>query len=172
MIGTIAHKVLNASRFLTDGDLWMVIGGTAAWPDDNTPPAPAISETSVNTIIGAKKASGNLVVRDDINGTYSFLIGSTLTKWRILADIDEAIAEESSSVLIQSTILGDELPLVDFREVGVYRGLVKEAGVDSGKVALIPSEISDYGNLELIEYRKPVSRTATSGYTLISIINF
>lgn len=172
MIGTSAHRVLNAYRFVQANTIWGVVGGQTAWTDDQAPPLPEITTSSINTIIGAKKATVSLVVRDDLNGDQTFLSSGVVTRWRIVTDLAQAITDGARTVLIKAIIIGDELPLQTFREIGFYSGLEVKAAVAPGKEALIPAEIEGFGKLEFIEYRKPVTRELTSAYEVAALIDF
>ena len=173
MIGVNGHKIMNAYRFVSNVTSWAVIGGTDPWPDENNPPQPELTATTVNTIIGAKKASSELIYQDDVNGTEVFQTASgTTTKWVIVPDLAGALANNAHHVLIKATIVGTELPLTDFREVGVYTNLQPEALVPPGQENLLPSEIADYGAFELLEYRKVVTRDSSSAYEIVAILEF
>ena len=175
MISTIGHRVLNAHRFFTDTELWAVLGGTNAWPDDNNPPLPDTSTGSINTIIGAKKATASMVKRDDVNGTEAFLMDGVITRWTIIPDLSQAISEEARFVLVRVTITGDEggkIPLSDFREIGIYSNLIRAGGVPEGQEVLSVSDVANFGQLEFIKYRMPVTRDLNSAYTFATVIEF
>lgn len=171
MIIVSLHRVNNAIRYLNsvDGNLWMVIGGTAVWPDDNNPPLPEKATTSVNTPIGAVKATVEWVVADP-EGEYIFNTSAGETYWTAMSDEAEARVRNCKWVLMRGSV-SSTLPLTTFREIGFFSGLTPAAGHESETV-LLPSEIDDYGYLESLEYRRPVSRDSGSTYTLSNIIEF
>ncbi len=172
MIGVKGHNILNAQRFMDVADLWLVIGRSTAWPDDENPEVPDVAATEVTEVIGAKVATAQWVYRDDASGTEVFLSNGVVTRWTIVTTLEDAITNDAHHVLVSSVITGTELPLDTFREIGVYSGLEATAITPSGQDQLLPTEIEDYGTLELIEYRKPVSRDSSSAYEVDAIIEF
>lgn len=172
MIGTTIHRVANAQRFIDSTEMWAVVGGTAAWADDQNPPAPAVGTVTVATIIGAKLATAKLVIRDDAGGDETFLSSGITTGWRSISDYAEAVSVGARWALVRASIVGLELPLDTFRQVGFYSNLIRDGAVPGSQQNLLPSEVADYGSLELLEYRQPVNRTASGSYELAAIIEF
>jgi hypothetical protein len=170
MIATSNHRVKNAKRFVDDGEVWAVLGGQSAWTDDQNPPNPPFASNLVNTPIGAKKATKQLVIQDDVTGTEQFILNGTLTRWKVITTLEEALTLGARWVLLRSIIVGDELPLNQFREVGFFTGLVKANGVDANKTNLTAAEIQSYGILEALEYKKPISRDISTGYEIAALI--
>ncbi len=71
---------------------------------------------------------------------------------------EDAYREKAWMVYIESEIVGDELPLGTFRQVGLHTDLVPKTGVD--KDALLPSEVTNAGILQFFENRQQQNRTA------------
>ena len=65
-----------------------------------------------------------------------------------------------------------DLPLGRYRQIGLYAGLTKAAGVLAGKYALLPSEVADNGILEMIDNRQDTNRLADMKDTLRLVIEF
>jgi hypothetical protein len=170
MIATTSHRVKNAKRFVDDSDVWAVLGGQLAWPDENAPPNPPINTTTVATPIGAKKANKYLVIQDDIAGTEQFILNGQITRWRIVENLVDALTQGARWILIRAIIIGDELPLNTFRQIGFFTGLTRATGVDSGLLALTAAQIETYGILEAVEYKKAVSRDISTGYEIAALI--
>lgn len=166
---TTTHAHVNrAIDFFSKDSIYFGIGKATPWLDDKKPPAPEIDVAVLDGLIGLKKVEvSHLVVRDDVNGTIIYRD----SRWRIVP-LDQAIEEGAKWVYIESAILYDELPLGEYRQVGVFTGTVKKAGVAPGKYNLLPSDIEDVGTLEVIDNRPPANRLADQKERLSVVIEF
>lgn len=172
MLLTSRHRMKNAIRFKLEhsGAIWLVIGGQAAWPIEYTPPTPALSVSAINTPVGAKLSTIRWVIQD-VAGTIPFVTPTGIQMWRELTTPAEVISNQCRWCMVQGTIVGTELPTTTFRELGFFNGLVPTAG-NEGSDHLLPSEVLDYGAVETIEYRAPVTRDANSSFTFTNIVEF
>jgi hypothetical protein len=107
---------------------------------------------TVDGPIGYKAISAKyMVVPDNILGT----ITHGTQKYRIVAS-NLAAQENARWVYIETTFSYDELPVEDFRQLGVFSGFTRNVGVTDE--AVIPSQVLSVGVLELLDNRKTINR--------------
>lgn len=103
---------------------------------------------TVDGPIGYKAVSVKyMVVPDNVDGT--IIHGSQ--KYRIVSP-SNAYSENARWVYIETTFSYDELPINDFRQLAVFSGLTRANGVTAE--AVIPSQVSSAGILEVLENRR------------------
>jgi len=83
-----------------------------------------------------------------------------------------AISEGSRWVYVGTTIVYDELPLIEFRQVGLVSGLIRVTGIPPAQNVLLPNEVEDYGILEVIQNRRKVTRSIDQRERLSLILEF
>ena len=110
-------------------------------------------EFSVDAIVGLKQVSTKHMVVQDPTGTITY----NGQKWLII-DPNDAYDLNCRWVYVEATFEYDELPLNDYRQLGVFTGVIREGSVPGGQVALLPSEIADTGIMEVLDNRKVVYR--------------
>lgn len=147
---TDAHHASQALRFHAATNVYLAIGRTTPWPDEQDPPTPTGQEAAIDETIGYKPAT-LVPVKPDAGGAISWA-GQT---WAEVAPGD-AVDENAQYVWVHTTIEYDELPLTTFRQIGLYTGLIKAAGAGVG--ALLPGDVDVPGVLEAIDNREPEPR--------------
>ena len=153
---TNAAHCARALSLYESGDIFFGIGRTEPWGNENLegfiPPSPDLDATTVDQLIGMKKAERISMVMPDPDGTieYASIRFKTLTK-------EQALANKARWVLIETRINFEELPPVSYRQIGVFSRVTPMAGSE-GKNVLLPSEIQDVGILEVLNNRKVVTR--------------
>jgi hypothetical protein len=172
MIKTSLHRIANAVRFKTQeaNRCWMVIGGTAAWPNESAPPDPLVTASVVNTPIGAKKCTLKWV-NPSPTGEIQMVGPAGVERWTEVASEANAYTTGCRYVLVEAEIVGAELPTTAFREIGLFLGLTPTAGNEAA-TALLPAQISSYGRLQTIENRVAVTRDSNSSYKILNIFEF
>lgn len=166
---TNAAHVARAISFLNSGDIYLGIGKTSAWSDneddtDFIPPEPDINATNLEELIGMKKAERVTLVRPDEAGdiAYSGLKFKTV-------NIEQAVSEKARWILIEATIAFNELPPTDYRQIGVFSHVKTKPG-SLNKEVLLPKDIEDVGILEVLNNRKVVTRQSDTKDTYKMII--
>lgn len=159
---TLGH-VSRALDFYDRDDVYFAYGRTTTWPNDSNgkaegdplfqPPLESIQATTLEELVGYKKVEIKHMVVPDENGTIYY----RQTKWKIVPK-DQAKDQGARWVYISSTFAYDELPLEDYRQIGVFSRLVKKGSVSAGKLNLLPADVQDQGILEVIDNRKVVTR--------------
>lgn len=162
---TKLSHIKNCLRFFTSNpEVFFGIGRTGAWTDEASPPTPAGTETTLDTPIGYKKASTyKLVVLDNTNGTIEYR-GS---KYREITS-ETAIAEGCTLIYLYTKINDTDLPLVQYRQVGIFTELVRTSGA-AGLSVLLPAQVQSVGILNAIDNRKVTTRQ-TDQYEELSIL--
>ena len=171
MISTMGSHVKRALQFYNDGTVYFAIGKSTQWNPEDTPIAEDAATQDLLEVIGFKKVEIKyLVVPDDINGTIVYRSG----KWRIITPATATKAQQEGArwVYIQSTLLYDELPLSDYRQIGVYSDVQLVGGVSPSKYALLPSEVSNNGILEAYTNRAKASRAIDQKDAITLILEF
>ena len=150
---------------------YMVIGKTTPWTNEQTPPTPTENVTSLQEIIGYKKATKVTLVRPAVSPA-----DDTKTKitygsksWVEVTEAN-AVAEGAKWIYMEAEIVGDELPLGSYRQVGFVNGLQPNSGVM--KTNLLPSEVSNSGTLMYYDNKQFQNRTAQTTVKERFIIEF
>lgn len=174
-VTTLASHVNRAISFMQGDKTYFAIAKTTPWEDPINPdindenfPEPNPADTTLDGVIGFKKVeTKHLVVRDDENGTIAYRD----SKWRIVP-MEQAHIEGAKDVYMESWIFYDELPTETYRQEGLYTNLQVAEGVLTSKYNLLPSEVADYGNLEVINNHKPAPRDKDLKEKLSIILEF
>ena len=94
------------------------------------------------------------------------------TKWKVVLP-ENAVAQGARWVYVSTYLYYTELPTTAvYRQVGIYSGLTKAEGVSNSKYALLPSDVSNAGLLEVIDNRKPEYRSGDMREYLKILIEF
>lgn len=164
---TINGHVARALDFFERNDIYFGIGRPDPWADEQFPPAPTIETTDLTTPIGFKKVESVYMVVPDTEGEIVYRD----KRWKIVP-ANQAIEEGARWVYIDCYLRYDELPLSDYRQIGVYSRLKPKTSVPPGKYNLLPSEVDDRGILEVLDNRKRVSRQIDQKENLTLVIEF
>ncbi len=164
---TINGHVSRALDFFERNDIYFGIGHPDPWSNEEYPPAPEISTTGITSPIGYKKVETIYLVVPDEEGTIAYRD----KRWRVVP-ADKAIEEGARWVYIDCYLRYDELPLSDYRQIGVISRLKPAEGVPPGKYNLLPEEVADAGILEVIDNRKKVPRQIDQKEMLSLVIEF
>jgi hypothetical protein len=116
--------------------------------------------------IGFKKVSSMHLVVPDVAGEIDYR-GS---RWTVVP-ANEAFERGARYVYIVASLNYTELPITDFRQIGVFSGLVRSSALsDQTKPNLLPSEVQTTGALELIDNRTVITRNEYQKETFSFII--
>lgn len=165
-IATNIHHVEEAIEFFKKTNLYMAVGRSTAWTDEEAPPADNADATVIEEIIGYKKIDSIYLVTPDVNGTIVY----RSQKFKIVAEAD-AFTQGAKYVYVEAKLLYDQFPLTTFRQVGLFAGTTRKAGVED-KSVLLPSEVESPGKLRVIGNYKKQERFAEKKETLSFILEF
>lgn len=166
-ITTLKGHVARALDFFNRNDVYYAFGKQSEWDDEDKPPAPVNTIEDVEEILGFKQVENKFMVVPDENGTLIYRD----SKWRIVTE-SEAFALGARWVYIDCFLRYDELPLGEYRQVGVYSRLKKNEDIPAGQMALLPEDVSNKGVLEIIDNRKRTTRQSDQKEQLSIIIEF
>lgn len=171
-IKTVNSAVSRALDFVHRTDIYFAIGKTSPWSDESNPPQPIETDT-LQELIGYRKVDTQYLVVPYDNRTLGqndiLITLSDGTKWLVISEAN-AYTERARYVYISTTILPTDLPTGDYRQVGVFTGVVPQDGIT--KPNLLPSEVQKPGVLEVLDNRVKSTRTNTTKETLSFIIQF
>lgn len=155
-VGHVNNAIRLAQRV---GNIYIGIGGSVAWPNENKPPEEDIMTNEIPNLIGMKRAEVVSIARlipddENFNGTHIEYGGKRYE----LVPQSKAYEKQARFVYISATIAPDELSSDYYRVVGLLTNPIFKDGI-TGDVVPAESIISQ-GNLEMYENRKPVDRTS------------
>lgn len=176
-VTTIKGHVSRALDFFARNDIYFAYGRTTAWANDAqgrnegspdfTLPLENVSDTTLQELVAYKKTEVKHLVVPDANGTIAY----RQRRWRIVPEA-QAVAEGARWVYLQTTLAYDEVPLTDYRQIGVFSRLVKQSSVPAGQLALLPKDVSNSGILEVTDNRRVITRQLDQKEILELVIEF
>ncbi|AAX92368.1 baseplate morphogenetic protein C [Staphylococcus phage Twort] len=160
-IATINSHV-ELAKFYASKDFHLVLGKTSPWSNEQSPPQPKDTTTTLDEVIGYKKAKKVALVRpaqpttDDSKTKIQY--GNR--EW-VEVSPENAIKEGAKYVYLQAEVVGEELPLGTYRQVGFTMGLKSS----TDKLNLLPSEVQDAGTLIFYDNKQFQNRVAQTTVT-------
>lgn len=138
--------------------MYLVIGKTSPWTNEDAPPQADPNASTLQEVIGYKKVKKVSLCRSYFENDESQypIIEYGVNKFTLIPD-EKAYQEKAFMVYVESEVIGSELPLGTFRQVGLHTDLVPKTGVT--KDALLPSEVTNAGILQVFDNRKQQNRT-------------
>ena len=158
-IATYNSHVELAKYLVSKADsVYLTIGKSTPWSNETNPPQPDENATVLQEVIGYKKATKVTLVRpakspEDDNKN---LISYGNKSW-VEVTPENAKAEGAKWVYLESSIVGDELPLGTYRQVGFVMDLVAKSGIS--KFNLVPSEVESTGTLLFFDNKQFQNRS-------------
>lgn len=174
MIQLSYHRLKNAIRFKENNanNTWIILGQSTPWADDNAPPAPSLSATTVPNKFAAVKATVKWV-KEDNAGTIIFNDAGTERKFIELANEAAVLATAVNlvKVMLTATINANLLAVGSFRAIGFATDLVPSGGYE-GETYLTSAHISDWGQTETLEHLKPINVIADTTWEMTNFIEY
>jgi hypothetical protein len=165
-ISTVYGHVSRALQFHSLDAVWFCIGRTTVWTNEAAPPAPDVNQQEVEEVVAFKKWMEKKIVVPDAGGAI-FYMGQNYRE----VTTGNAESEKARWVYVSTTLVGAEISLASFRQVGLYTGLTAKTGFTSKNI-LIPSEVQDTGLLEVIDNRRVTHRQADQSEKLSLVVEF
>ncbi len=176
-VTTTSGHVSRAISFYELAAVYFGLGRTSPWEGeinedgtknpDFTAPLPMVTTRALDELIGMKRVDVKALVVPDDEGTVVYRDQT----WRKISP-EEAIELEAHWVYIEASILYDELPAVEYRQIGVFSRVSLNDEVPANKSILLPEDIKNTGILEILDQRKVVTRNEDSKDTFSMIIEF
>jgi hypothetical protein len=137
-------KVYQAINFVNNNVFWVGIAqNTTEWADEYDPPAPSPSVSELTEPISYQRvllSDAFLVV--PLSGGEIEYIDERYTQ----VDEEDAYTENAHYVYVKAVFDGNDHPLVEFRQYGLYINLTPANGYEN-YYALLPSQVDDVGVL-------------------------
>ena len=163
----------RAISFFNLPEVFFGLGKTSAWVSDELtdpdfiPPEPSMEDSTIQELVGMKAATRKLLVMPDDNGEIEY----RNSNWTIISEA-QAIENNARWVLVETTIYYDELPVNNYRQIGIFSRVQRAEGVPSNQAVLLADDIADTGILEVIDNRHVVTRQADTKDVYQMIIEF
>lgn len=157
---TKQSKVRTALE-LKENKAYFSFGKTSPWENEKLPPSEDEATKELEEVIGYKEAMKQSLCRKlkDSESTNYPIVTYKGEKWVLIPDA-QAYVEETTHVLYEATLSGSELPLGEYRQVGLQLGLKRSLEVPELQKVLIPSEVLNKGILHVYSNNEPLNRTA------------
>lgn len=169
-VTTLKGHVSRAIDFYNKTEVFFSLGKTTAWDDELNPPTPKNTDDMVE-ILGHKKVESVFLVIPVTDGSAHDLEFRD-SKWKIVP-INEAYAKGARWVYAMSIIEPTDFDThAVYRQIGITTGLKRHASTPTSKSNLLPSEVEDAGNLEIIDNRTPIYREFDQKERLSIVIEF
>ncbi|OQC75302.1 MAG: hypothetical protein BWX44_00033 [Spirochaetes bacterium ADurb.Bin001] len=166
---TISRRVRQAFEFQQKETVWIGIGRTTAWSNENEAPDPPITTLALDEIVGLVKPEPLKMVVPNTNGEIE-MFAQKFTALTPPYDIDTLIAAGARWVYVAGWLMYDQFPVVAYRQEGVYSGVV-HTGLP-GATVLLPAQVTSYGQLEAVTNREKIQRRADQKEFVEFIIEF
>lgn len=132
--------------------LWLCIGKSTPWSEEDSPPQPNNLVTEVSEPILYKRITDKYLVKEVPSNGDFYVSGY----WYKVLSESEARAEKANYVLLTTTLTFEEVgDNVVFRQVGIYSYLKPKQGFENATL-LTPDQVDDPGFLEWISNREPI----------------
>lgn len=164
---------VDVAVYYTDkkNSTYFAIGRTTEWSDESTPPQPNDKVTKLEEVIGYKKATKVSLCRPLATGeSTDYDTVSYGNRTWVMIPKEKAKEEGAKWVYLETDIVGEELPLGTYRQVGVHSDLQPNTSIS--KPNLLPGEVQNVGTLLLIDNRQFQNRTAQGTVKERFIIEF
>lgn len=163
-----ASRVYQALQLVTKNDVWVGFGKTTTWGTNEPVPDVNQAAKTLDELQALKKAETLVLVVPDTNGTIEF----AGKKYRqVAADKNSALTAGARFVYVAAWLKYSEVPVVTYRQSGVFTDVVKKAGSEN-KLILQAAEIQDPGYLLALNNRSPVTRETDSKELLEFLLEF
>ena len=166
---TISKNVRQAYEFQQKNTVWIGVGRTTAWPDENDPPEPPNTTQALDEIVGLVKPEPLRMVVPDPNGEIE-MFAQKFTALAPPYSLNALIAAGARWVCVTGWMMYDQFPVVTYRQNGVYSG-VEHTG-EPGAVILLPGQVTSYGQLEVITNHEKLQRRIDQKELVEFIIEF
>lgn len=149
----IHGRVYLAEQFLGKS-LWLVGGRPTPWTNEDNPPVPTATETSVEDPQFAKLITLSYTVYEVDETNYDLKLDQRY--WQVAVGEDR-YTNEARYLYLKFILERQTGPNVDVRQLGVVDGVVPLPGHENNNF-LLDSEVSNYGKLIYLEHRRLVDR--------------
>jgi hypothetical protein len=171
---TNKQRTLNALSLKQETNLYLAIGRTTPWADEENPDTPLATQTSVEELIYIKKINvKHMIIDDDPYDAYGPDVEVGGYGYTFVADAD-AYTAPSFMVYFSNTIYYSDIAPTDitFRQVGIILNPKDSDGDLLTDVEYLAADVADQGELLYIDNREYVTRDQSQSEKFEIILNF
>ncbi len=168
---TLDKHVRQAYEFFIKNDVWIAVGRSTPWPDEENPPAPAFTSAALDEIMGLVKPDPLKMAVPDPEGEIE-MYAQRFRGLPLPTSLEDALDAGARWVYVAGWLMYDQFPVVTFRQEGVFSGVVLNEGVPPGATVLLPEQVQSYGILEAITNREKIERRDSQKNFVEFVIEF
>jgi len=171
---TNAQRILNALSLKQEVNLYIAIGRTTPWTDEENPPTPLVTDLTIDELIYIKKITvKHLVIDDDPYDAYGPDVEVGGYGYSYVADAD-AFSDSAMSVYLSQSIYFDDIAPTDttYRQLGILLNPKDADGELLTGVEYLGAAVIDQGEVLYIDNREAVTRDASQSEKVEIILNF
>ena len=169
---TLGYRVAAAWDIITNYTAWGAYGRTTPWDDEDNPPAEDSTATSMEEVQGFRlivPANKGCVYPSDAND-YDFTYHGVY--WKKATSFEDALENGARWALFELNLLvGDGLPVVTFRQIGLFLDLVPASGYE-GYAALLPAQTDSTGTFYYYANHTKWVRAINQSDTIVFVIEY
>ena len=171
-IFTTKERILNALNFKDQSSLYVGIGRTTPWDDENNPPTPVVSQITIEELIYIKKLTiKHLVQEATVYETPDVQVGGV--DYMYILDAD-AYTEGSSLLYVSATILYSDIAPTSttFRQAGILLDPEDGSGVVLTSSEYLAAAVGDQGQLLYVDNFEYITRDPVQSEKFEFILTF
>jgi len=157
---TTKTRCLNALNFKNEENLYLAIGRTTPWDDENNPPTPSVSDIQVTELIYIKKITvKHLAILDTPYDAYGIDVSVGGYDYNYVADEDAYSLAIPKVYLSTSIFFSDIAPTnTSFRQIGILLNPQDVYGSNLTGIEYLAASVGDQGELLYLENREVITR--------------
>lgn len=167
---TVQQRVLNALNTKNESNLYLGIGRTTVWDDENNPDVPSTLSTEITELIYIKKISVKRLVISDSSDPDVTVSGNGYSY------VDDADAYDQQAYRLYLSVQVDYDDIApsdtDFRQIGVLLNPKDSGGSNLTDVEYLAASVSDQGELLYLDNRMVITRDPSQSEKFEIIISF
>jgi len=168
------QRTLNALSLKQEVNLFLVIGRTSPWLDEENPPTPLVTDTEVTELIYIKKISvKHMIIDDDPYDAYGPHVEVGGYGYMFVDDVD-AFIQSAMGVYFSNTIYYSDIAPTNttFRQVGILLNPKDSVGNLLTNVEYLAASVDDQGEVLYLDSRIAVTRDESQSEKFEIILNF
>jgi hypothetical protein len=161
---TIGRGQRGIDFFRGRTSIWVGLGRTTPWPDEDNPPSESVSASAVDELFGLRLfEEASLVIESET--------GSITHEGKTYARVDESQLDEfpTNLLYVKFVVEPDQFPGIDYRQYGVFVDAIPGQGF-SDYSALTPGQFQSLGRLVYLDNFTKVTRYTNTRHEIVVII--
>jgi hypothetical protein len=168
------QRILNALSLKQENNLYLAIGRTTPWDDEDNPDTPLVTQTEIEELIYIKKINvKHLIIDDDPYDAYGPDVEVGGYGYTFVDDAN-AFIQTAMGVYFSNTIyFGDIAPTdITYRQVGILLNPKDALGALLTDGEYLAASVADQGELLYVDNRTYITRDASQSEKFEVILNF